>query len=220
VTTVLPDTPTDADRLPGDFVDSDHPDVVAAARRVTVGCRDDRERAVALFMYVRDGWRYDPYGISRRPEDYLASAILSTNRGWCVSKSVLLCALLRAVDIPARLGYSDVKNHLQSEKLRQTMGTDLFVWHGFVEVWLDSRWLKVSSAFNVELCERFGTRVLEFDGTADALMHPYDRAGKRHMEYVAHRGSYRDLPFDEMFATFDDVYGPDSFQGTDDYFHP
>ena len=212
------------DRQPAHFVDSDHPAVQAWAAEVTADCRTDRERAVALFLAVRDGWRYDPYGISRDPVDYTASAVLAADRGWCVSKSVLLCAGYRAVGLPARLGYADVVNHLQSEKLRETMGSDLFAWHGYVDVHVDGRWFKVSSAFNIELCERFGTKVLDFDGTADALMHPYDEAGNRHMEYVNQRGSYSDLPLEEMFSSFAEIYenelwADDSADRHDEAFH-
>ena len=54
----------------------------------------------------------------------------------------------------------------------------------------------------------------EADGTADALMHPYDRAGNRHMEYVADRGSFDDLPLDDMLADFRRIYG-DAFDPVD-----
>ena len=47
----------------------------------------------------------------------------------------------------------------------------------------------------------FGTRALEFDGTVDALMHPFDESGNRHMEYVKQRGSFDDLPLDAIFAS-------------------
>ncbi len=198
---------------PGEFVDSDHPDVRAFAERIAGDEPDDRSRAVALFYAVRDGWRYDPYGTSKDRSDYRASAILTTNRTWCVPKSVVLTAAARALGVPARLGFGDVRNHLQSAKLLETMGTDLFVWHGYSEFFLDGRWVKASSAFNKELCERFGTKVLEFDGATDALMHPYDTAGNRHMEYVHSRGSYADLPYDEIMATFREVYPP-SISGT------
>jgi transglutaminase-like putative cysteine protease len=198
---------------PGEFVDSDHPEVRAFAERTAGGQPDDRSRAVTLFYAVRDGWRYDPYGTSKERTDYRASAILTTNRTWCVPKSVVLTASARALGIPARLGFGDVRNHLQSAKLLENMGTDLFVWHGYSEFFLDGRWVKASSAFNRELCERFGTKVLEFDGTEDALMHPYDTAGNRHMEYVRTRGSYADLPYDEIMATFREVY-PSSISGT------
>jgi transglutaminase-like putative cysteine protease len=210
MTAALPaDAPVaEADTHPTTYVDADHPDVVRWAEQVTAGCSDDRTRAVALFHAVRDGWRYDPYDTSRDPADYRASAILGTASSWCVPKSVLLAAGLRAVDIPARLGFADVRNHLTTEKLAARMGTDLFVYHGFVVVHVEGGWQKVSSAFNIELCERFGTKVLEWDGTGDALMHPFDDAGRRHMEYVRDRGAYRELPLGAIFACFDEVYGP------------
>jgi len=212
-----------ADVEPTSFIDADHPDVARWAAEVTAGCADDRSRAVALFHAVRDGWRYDPYGTSRDPADYRASTILSTSTAWCVPKSILFAAGLRAVGIPARLGYADVRNHLTTEKLSARMGTDLFVYHGYVAVYLDGQWWKVSSAFNIELCERFGTKVLEWDGTHDALMHPFDEAGRRHMEYVRDRGAYRDVPLDDIFTCFDEVYGAsmleDESADDDDVFH-
>jgi hypothetical protein len=51
--------------------------------------------------------------------------------------------------------------------------------------------------------------VLDFDGHTDALMHPFDESGNRHMEYVNERGSFADMPLEEMLATFADVYGSD-----------
>jgi transglutaminase-like putative cysteine protease len=194
---------------PTRYLDADHPDVVgfAAAACETAGARTDRERAVAVFLAVRDGIRYDPYSSTHDPADYVASTIVHRPAAYCIPKAVLLSAACRAVGIPAALGFADVRNHLQSEKLQARMGTDLFVYHGYSELWLGGRWVKVSSAFNRELCERFGTKVLEFDGEHDALMHPYDTAGNRHMEYVRQRGSYADLPFDDIMRTFSEVYG-------------
>ena len=65
------------------------------------------------------------------------------------------------------------------------------------------------------MCERFGVEVLEFDGTTDALMHPHDNAGRRHMEYVRQRGSFTDLPLEEILATFAEVY-PDTMTHSND----
>jgi transglutaminase-like putative cysteine protease len=191
---------------PTRFVDSAHPAVIEFASRVTEGLAGEQERATALFLAVRDGYRYDPYNTSLEPEEFMASTVVATERNWCVPKSVLLTAACRAVGLPAALGFADVRNHLQSEKLSASMGTDVFAWHGYSLIWVDGAWHKVSSAFNVELCRRFGTKVLEWDGTGDALMHPFDTAGQRHMEYVRDRGQYVDLPLDELLATFAEVY--------------
>ena len=184
------------------FVDSDAPEVDEFVDRHSDAAGSDRDRAVQLFMAVRDGFRYDPYQTSNEPADYRASAVAQTSSNWCVPKAVLLTAAARRAGIPARLGFADVRNHLTSAKLSERMATDVFYWHGYSELLLDGRWYKVSSAFNIELCDRFGTKVLEFDGTADALMHPFDQAGNRHMEYVHQRGSFDDLPLDQIFATF------------------
>jgi transglutaminase-like putative cysteine protease len=200
---------------PTAFLDSDHPSVIAFAERVCADAHatSDRDRAVALFLAVRDGWRYDPYNTGRLDDDYRASVVLGRPSAYCIPKSVLLSAACRAVGVPARLGFADVRNHLQSEKLREKMGTDLFIYHGYSEIWIDGQWHKVSSAFNKEMCARFGTKVLEWDGTGDALMHPFDESGNRHMEYVNQRGSFVDLPLVEILAAFDETYGPNMTDG-------
>jgi hypothetical protein len=78
--------------------------------------------------------------------------------------------------------------------MRALMQTDVFHWHGYTEIYLEARWVKATPAFNRELCERFELRPLEFDGRSDSLYHPYDREGRRHMEYVAQHGSFDDVP--------------------------
>ena len=75
-------------------------------------------------------------------------------------------------------------------------GADLFIWHGYTEVLLDDHWVKVTPAFNVELCERFGVLPLDFDGEHDALFHPFTADGRAHMEYVGYRGTFDELPFE------------------------
>ncbi len=187
------------------LIDSDHPAVIAFATQHAQG-EDDTARAVALYYAVRDGFRYDPYRLDLSPEGMRASTVLRDGVGWCVPKAGLLAAACRAVGIPARLGFADVRNHLSTERMRQMMQSDLFVWHGYTEVLLDGAWRKATPAFNIELCERFGLMPLEFDGRADSIYHPYDRAGNRHMEYVNQRGSFDELPLDEMVADFKRFY--------------
>ena len=214
-----------------EFVDCGHRAVRAFVdRSLDGGGEDRREQAVALFRSVRDGFRYDPYITSQTREDFRASAVAATASNWCVPKSVLLTAAFRAAGFPAALGFSDVRNHLQSEKLRERMATDVFAWHGYTMVWLEQAagaatggWQKVSSAFNIELCERFGTKVLDWDGTGDSLMHAFDTRGNRHMEYVLDRGTYVDLPYDALQATFAELYpsfGDSSAAVADPMFDP
>lgn len=180
------------------FIDSGHPDVLAFARARTQGATGARERAVRLFYAIRDEIRYDPYSFDLEPEYYRASHTLKQGFGWCVSKSVLMAASCRAVGIPARLGYADVRNHLSSPKLLELMQSDVFIYHGYAELWLDGRWLKVTPVFNLALCERFGVMPQEFDGSNHSLMQEFDANGDRHMEYLQDRGVFADLPFKQI----------------------
>lgn len=186
-------------------IDADHPAVLAFALAHQEG-DTDRERAVSLYLAVRDGLRYDPYRIDLSSKGMTASTALEQGYGWCVPKAVVLAAVARAAGIPARLGFADVRNHMSTEKLRETMKTDVFVWHGYTELWIEGAWRKATPAFNLSLCEKFGLLPLEFDGIHDSLYHPFDRAGNQHMEYVNERGSFDDLPLEEIRATFAQVY--------------
>lgn len=187
---------------PGWFIDSENPDIRQFAERHRGESVDARNMAAALYQAVRDQIRYDPYCIRPDPNLFRASAVLKAGRGHCVGKAVLYAAALRASGIPARIGFADVRNHLTTPQLRKLMGTDVFYHHGYSEVWLDGHWLKATPAFNLSLCEKFGIRPLEFDGTEDSIFHPFDSSGRQHMEYVKDHGPHLDLPFDDMMAVY------------------
>ena len=192
---------------PSACIDSEAPAVRAFTARVTEGAASARERAVRLFYAVRDEIRYDPYGVVLTEDGLRATNVLERGRGFCVAKAIVLAAGARAIGIPARLGFADVRNHLTTERLRAQMQTDIFAFHGFTELHLDGRWVKATPTFNQSLCDRFGVKPLEWDGVGDSLLHPFDVAGQRHMEYIRDRGTYVDVPLDEMRAAFLEHYG-------------
>lgn len=198
--------PTEADLAPTYFIDHEDPTIRGWVARSVPDAASEAEAARALFASVRDGIRYDPYEMPEAPEGYRASRVLAEARAYCVPKSVLLAAGARAAGIPARLGFSDVKNHLQSERLLERMGTDLFAYHGYTALWVGGQWLKASSAFNTELCARFGVEPLDFDGTSDALLHQFSGDGSRYMEYIRDHGEFTDLPLDFLLSEFARLY--------------
>ena len=198
--------PRAADLAATFFIDAGHPAVRALVDRVTAGARDEREVATALFAAVRDEVRYDPYRMPVDDEHYRASAVLADGHGYCVQKAVVLTAVARAAGIPSRLGFADVCNHLQSERLREAMGTDQFLWHGYSTLFVSGRWIKASPAFNAELCARFGVPPLEFDGVHDALLHAFSGDGSRYMEYVHDHGAFEDLPLQRILAVYRATY--------------
>jgi hypothetical protein len=97
------------------------------------------------------------------------------------------------------------------------MKTDVFFWHGYTSIFLDGRWVKATPAFNIELCEKFRFKPLEFDGCSDSIYHPFDLDGKQHMEYLRYRGEFADVPLKDMMETFQREYQPDDSwkQGAD-----
>jgi transglutaminase-like putative cysteine protease len=188
------------------FLDADSPEVAAFALRAVGDATSDVDRAVRLHYAIRDGIRYDPYLSSHEPDRYRASTVAELPAAYCVQKAILMAAACRHLGIPARLGYADVRNHLSSPKLLELMGTDLFVFHGYTDVFLEGRWVKTTPVFNRELCERFGVRPLEFDGRSDSMLHEFDAKDRRHMEYVAFRGTFADFPHGELLAAFRETY--------------
>jgi transglutaminase-like putative cysteine protease len=197
---------------PGVFVDSNSPTIVALARAATAAAQDQMDAALRLYQTVRDAIRYDPYVDFRRATSFKASAVVSAGRGFCVGKASVLAACARVLGVPARLGFADVRNHLTSPRLRELMQTDVFRWHAYTELYLAGKWVKATPAFNASLCDRVGLPPLEFDGRADSLFHAFDRAGRRHMEYVLDRGSFADVPFERITADFK-VYYPQLMSG-------
>ena len=187
-------------------INSDHPAVIDFAAKYSDGLKSDIDKAVSLYYAIRDGFRYDPYRIDLSAEGMSASALLRRGYGFCITKATLMAATARAEGIPSRLGFGDVVNHLASDKLKQMMQTDLFVFHGYAELYLNCRWVKATPAFNATMCERFDVEPLKFDGVTDAMFQQFDRKGNRYMEYVADRGHYADLPLEEIIAAFDEHY--------------
>ncbi len=191
---------------PTNFIDCDSPEILSFASTHAAGAGGDIETGVKLFYAVRDGIRYDPYNIVLRPEAFKASNILKKGSGYCVAKAIVLAAAARAMGIPSRLGLADVRNHLSTERLRRIMKTDVFAYHGYTELYLGDRWVKVTPTFNRSLCDRFGVKAIDFDGRNDALFHPYDARGNRHMEYVRDHGAFADVPFELIASEFRRIY--------------
>lgn len=191
------------------FIDSDNPDLQEFAHAIACGAgqgADEIARIVALYRAVRDRIIYDPYVDLTDPANYRASSVLAFGRGFCIGKAALLSACARAIGIPARVGYADVRNHMTSPRLLELTKSDVFLWHSYSDIKVNGAWVKATPAFDTELCRRVGLAPLEFDGLSDSLFQAYDRAGKRRMEYLRDRGTYADVPFETLLKDFRVTY--------------
>jgi transglutaminase-like putative cysteine protease len=194
---------------PTPIIDSDHKSIQDYALENSGGSTEPVEIAVKLYLAVRDGIVYDPYTPFYLPEHYRASDVLKRGRSFCIPKASLLCALGRACGIPSRVGFADVRNHLATKQLIEFLGSDLFVYHGFTEFWLEGKWVKATPAFNSDLCKRHHVPPLEFNGREDSIFQPYNLQRQRFMEYVAFHGVYADIPVDRIVTGWENTYGRD-----------
>lgn len=195
---------------PTSIIDSDHDRVVQfALHTIKAAKRNENptEKAVLLYYAVRDAIWYDPYYPFYLPEHYRASNVLASGRAFCIPKAALLCALGRACGIPARVGFATVKNHLATRQLIDFIGSDLFVYHGYTEFYLEGLWVKATPAFNAELCRKHHVVPLEFNGREDSIFQAYNLEKKRFMEYVAYHGTFADIPVATIVAAWEEAYG-------------
>lgn len=188
------------------FIDSDSDIVKNIAFDITRDSENIREKAIDIFYWARDKITYDAYSLTSMRRNYKASKIMQEGRGWCVQKAIVLAALARAVNIPAKLHFADIRNYQTPDKLKEKIGTNIFLYHGFTDLYVDGKWIKATPAFNKELCEKFGYKTVEFDGIHDAILPDKTLNGEKYVEYLMDRGTDHDLPFKEIFKTFFEEY--------------
>lgn len=194
---------------PAPGIQCDHPEVLALARKIVSGANNDREAAAKLFTWVRDSVRYSPYVPFDDLNDYLALSTLKRGKGYCVQKSALLCALARAVGIPARLGFADIENHQLPAGLAEVLGSAIMAHHCFVEWFVGGRWLKSTPSFEEPLCAERGWRLVEFDPEEDSLLATTDLANRPHITYVRKLGWRQGVPLDEILEAWQQEYTPE-----------
>jgi transglutaminase-like putative cysteine protease len=199
---------------PTAIIDSDHPAIIDLAQKTAAGAKSPLKQAAKIYLAVRDGIRYDPYVPFYLPETYRASHVLKMARGYCVSKASLLCALGRVLGIPSRVGFATVRNHLATKQMLERQGgSNLFVYHGYTDFYLNGKWVKATPAFNKELCERHKVAPLEFNGLEDSVFQPYNLENCQYMEYTEFLGTYADIPVEIIVAGWEKAYGREKVQG-------
>lgn len=180
------------------IIDCDNKAVQEKAQEVTRGKEGAIEKAKSLFRYARDEIKYNPYLPRYLPEHFRASNTLARKEGFCVQKAVLLVALSRAVGIPARLRFAVIRNYLLPEKVAQMLKTNMLPDHGYTELCINGKWVKATPALDIETCQKNRIIPVKFDGKNDAKFHSHTQDGKLHIEYILDRGTYADVPIEEI----------------------
>ena len=180
-------------------VDSDHPAVRAFAQEHARGAATRAGGGAVL----RGARRLPLRPLPRRPRERACARAACWRRVRLVRDQggAARCGGARRRHFP-RLGFADVRNHLSTERMRETMRTDASSGTATPSCGWTARGARRPHTFNLGLCERFGLLPLEFDGQFDSIYHPFDRSGQRRLEYLRERGSFRDLPLAQILADF------------------
>lgn len=193
------------------FLDFEHTSIQEFVQEFR-SLKTHKQQAVALFYKVRDNFLYDPYHLDLRPKALVASTILEKKRAWCVEKAIVFASGLRALNIPAKLGYSIVENHIGVDKLVAILKTEKIVFHGYVSVYIEEKWLKVTPAFDRRVCRISGVKPLDWNGESDAMLQAYE-GEQKFMEYHYDYGLFDDVPVELMNSEMKKHY-PHLFSGS------
>jgi hypothetical protein len=119
--------PTDDDRQPNSFIQSDDPQIVAMARKAAGNEKDPWRTAAALERYV-----HDKVAVKNYSQTFATAAdVAKSLEGDCTEHAVLLAALLRARGLPARVAIG----------LVYVPSAQAFAFHMWTEVFIRDRWI-------------------------------------------------------------------------------
>ncbi|MHA1680830.1 MAG: transglutaminase-like domain-containing protein [Promethearchaeota archaeon] len=190
------------------FIDDAGGSISSLARELTrdVDAGDVRQKATKIFYFVRDKIPYKIQWQMITRKSLRASTTLKNGHGFCIPKAILLAALARTLGIPSRLHFADIRNYRTSESLKQAMGSNLFVYHGYTELFLEGAWLKANPAFDKALCNEKDLIPVEFDGRSHGLFSKVDKHGNKFIEYVKDHGVYTDVPYSNIISAWMEEY--------------
>lgn len=115
--------------VPNQYLQSDDPEIIQLARKIT-GSEQDKLKAARLLQdWVAANLKFD-VGVAVAP----ASEVVRNRRGTCFAYSVLLASLGRAVGIPSRMAMGYV------------YAQGIWGGHAWVEFLIDGQWLPLDAA--------------------------------------------------------------------------
>jgi transglutaminase-like putative cysteine protease len=199
------------------FLDYNHSNFDLFTKSIELS-NSKKDLAVKLYMKVRDSFLYDPYHLDLTHEGLKASSVIPKKRSWCVEKALLLAALARKYEIPSRLGYAIVTNHIGVEKLVSLLRRPEIVFHGYTELFINDKWIKCTPAFDQRICKLSRVTPLDWNGVDDSMFQEYEQEN-RFMEYLHLYGDFSDVPIQLMNEEmkkyyphlFDEVYESKEF---------
>jgi transglutaminase-like putative cysteine protease len=126
------------------YCDFEHPEVAALAQDLAKGEPNPTSLALTTFKHIRDRIRF---GIDL--VQVKASETLAKGYGVCWNKSLLLVALLRNNQIPARIAYQPVKREFMKPAMGDACQTlTETINHCFTQVHLNGAWVTADATLD------------------------------------------------------------------------
>jgi transglutaminase-like putative cysteine protease len=126
------------------YCDFDHPTVAALAKELATGETDPVSITRAAFSHIRDRIRFG-FDLAQ----VKASETLAKGYGVCWNKSLLLVAILRGNNIPARMAYNPVKREFMRPAMGEACQTlTETINHCFTQVHLNGGWIALDATLD------------------------------------------------------------------------
>jgi transglutaminase-like putative cysteine protease len=125
--------------MPTKYCNADDHAVISKAEELANDAKNPSEAALIAHTWVRDRFLF---GFT--PVDEKASETLDATHGWCVTKTNLQVAMLRALGIPARFHQVVLSKKVLKDLISGPMYMvikDPIWFHPFCECYLDGRWI-------------------------------------------------------------------------------
>jgi len=155
------------------FCDCDNQKIIAKATELTRNDKTTREAALSIFHFVRDQIAFMGGPIVK------SSRTLKRGNGFCVTKSNLQVALLRAVNIPARYHVAHLKKDILIgivPGIESDDYHDVITYHPWCECYLSDKWISCEALFEKALVEKIYKEgihskedmpIIDWDGESD-----------------------------------------------------
>lgn len=165
------------------FCDFNHPAVSSLAKNLAGDETDTGKLTQAVFKHVRDNIRFGFDLVQVK-----ASQTLEKGYGVCWNKALLMVALLRANQVPARLAFNSVQREFMKPVLGDACQTlPETINHCFAQVHLDHDWICVDATLDAATYEKFFVPYgvawgIDWNGTKDLRLYTENIVGP--VEYV------------------------------------
>ena len=136
---------------PTEYCDYNHPSIIAKVKELTKDDKTLKEKALSIFHFVRDQIKF-----MMVIENDKASDTLIKGYGDCGTKTNLQVALLRAVNIPARLHVASLSKQCikgMVSNMLHSLAPKVIPYHPWCECYLSEKWISCDTLLDKTLVD-------------------------------------------------------------------